>query len=306
MTAKIDAASTGCEEGQSKGDRMQRVLIAGCGYVGGRLAELLAGDGREVFGLKRSPGTLPAGVTAVAADVSEPDTLADLPSVDGLVYAVSPRNASEDAYRTAYVEGLRNVLLAARVHGDPPARVILVSSTGVFGQSDGSWVDEDTPPAPSDSSGKILLEAESVALEADSTGIVLRLGGIYGPGRMRTIERVVSGEAGCPAPDRYGNRIHRDDAARAIHHLLDLPEPDRVYIGVDTDPAPLRDVYRWIAARAGVADPCDGGAREGGEATGRRGTNKRCSSARLGSSGFEFRFPSYREGYAPFIACPKP
>jgi nucleoside-diphosphate-sugar epimerase len=282
---------------------MKKVLIVGCGYVGGRLAELLADDGRPVFGLKRSPGTLPAGVTGIAADVSEPATLVGLPpSLDGLVYAVAPRNGSDGAYRTAYVEGLRNVLQAVSAQGDPPARVILVSSTGVYGQSDGGWVDEDTPPAPADSSGQIVLEGERVALGADGIGVVLRLGGIYGPGRTRTVERVLNGEAGCPGPDRYGNRIHRDDAARALHHLLDMPEPDAVYIGVDAEPAPLRDVYRWIADRAGVPDPCQAGEPEGWDATGRRATNKRCSSGRLVRSGFDFSYPTYREGYAPFIA----
>jgi nucleoside-diphosphate-sugar epimerase len=284
---------------------MQRVLIAGCGYVGGRLAELLAGEGREVYGLKRDPTRLPPGVHAVAADVSDPDTLTGLPGrFDALVYAVSPSGRAEEAYRAAYVEGLRNVLRALTSNGrtaDAPTRAILVSSTGVYGQTDGRWVDEDTPPEPSDSTGGILLEGERVAREAGGTGVVLRLGGIYGPGRTTTVRRVLDGEAGCPSPERYGNRIHRDDAAGALRHLLDLANPDPVYIGVDRDPAPLRDVYRWIAAEGGAPDPCRGGEGESWEAGGRRGTNKRCSSDRLVRSGYEFRYPSYREGYAAFI-----
>lgn len=290
---------------------MKRVLIAGCGYVGGRLAELLVAEGSqgsqgsqgfEVYGLKRDPTTLPLGVIPVAADVADPSTLTGLPaSLDALVYAVAPAGHNEAAYRTAYVDGLRNVLRALAAGDDPPSRVILVSSTGVYGQTDGRWVDEETPPEPADVTGRILLEGEDVVREGAGKGVVLRLGGIYGPGRTTTVRRVLAGDAGCPAPDRYGNRIHRDDAAAAIRHLLELDAPAPVYIGVDRDPAPLRDVYRWIAEQGGAPDPCRDETPESWEASGRRGTNKRCSSERLVSSGFQFRYPSYREGYAGFI-----
>jgi nucleoside-diphosphate-sugar epimerase len=135
--------------------------------------------------------------------------------------------------------------------------------------------------------------------------MVLRLGGIYGPGRDRTVRRVRSGEAECPPRGVYGNRIHRDDAARALRHLLTLPDPESVYLGVDRDPAELREVYGWIAGRVGAADPCaDAPPRDDGDPAGRRGTNKRCSSERLAASGFEWRYPTYREGYAGLIQRP--
>ncbi|MFP4623972.1 MAG: SDR family oxidoreductase [Gemmatimonadota bacterium] len=274
----------------------ERVLIVGCGYVGGRLAELLVADGRTVYGLKRDPSTLPAGVEPVRADVSDPGSLAGLPAADVMVYAVAPSGRTESAYRLAYVDGVRNVL-AAVGRGDAPGRVILVSSTGVYGHDDGRRVDEETPPEPATLTGEIVLEGERALLEAAPGGVVLRLGGIYGPGRNRTVRRVIRGEAGCPGPDRYGNRIHRDDAAGALRHLLALPDPEPVYLGVDRDPAPLREVYRWVAERAGVPDPC-----RAGEAVdpdeGRRGGNKRCSSDRLAASGYEWHYPTFREGYA--------
>jgi nucleoside-diphosphate-sugar epimerase len=279
---------------------MERVLIAGCGYVGCRLAVTLAADGVPVWGLRRNPAGLPDGVEAVAADVSDPGSLRGLPDgLDALVYAVSPSGRSEAEYRTAYVDGLRNTLEA--LEATPPERVLLVSSTGVYGQRDGRWVDEQTRPEPADATGAIVLEGEALVEDWDGPGITLRLGGIYGPGRERTVRRVLDGEAACPPPDRYGNRIHRDDAAGAIHHLLTLPDPAGLYLGVDREPAALRDVYRWIAERAGAPDPCRGRASEDGESAGRRGTNKRCSSQRLLESGFRFRYPTFREGYAPFI-----
>ena len=291
-------------------DRPDRVLIAGCGYVGARLAELLAEDGRRVWGLRRHPGGLPAGVTPIAADVGDPDTLRQLPAVDAVVYAVSPSGRSEAEYRAAYVDGLGNVLDGAERAAGARPRVVLVSSTGVYGHTDGRPVDEETPPEPADPTAERLLEGEAVARERGAPGVVLRLGGIYGPGRTRTVRRVLDGEAECPAPDRYGNRIHRDDAAAAARHLLDLPDPRPVYLGVDREPAALRDVYRWIAERGGVPDPCahaednaavGGAGGSSGWEGGRRGSSKRCSSRRLVESGFRFRYPTFREGYAPLV-----
>ena len=200
-----------------------RVLIAGSGYVGGRLAELLVEEGIPVVGLKRDPSTLPQGVDPYAGDVTDPaslEAMAEL-DLDAVVYAVSPSDRTEAAYRAAYVDGPRNVL--AVLPGG--VRTILVSSTGVYGQTDGRRVDEDSPPEPASATAELILEGESLVRERGEPGIVLRLGGIYGPGRTRNVRRVLAGEARCPGPDRYGNRIHRDDAARAARHLLTVVRP---------------------------------------------------------------------------------
>ena len=224
-----------------------RVLVAGCGYVGSRLAEMLGGDGHDVWGLKRDPSTLPQGVTAVAADVTDAATLTDLPEdLDAVVYAVSPGGREEAAYRAAYVDGLANVIDAVGA-----TRVILVSSTGVYGDKGGAWVDEETPPEPDSPTGRVIADGEALAQARGEPGVVLRLGGIYGPGRTWAIRRVLSGDAPCVEPDVYGNRIHRDDAAGAACHLLTLPDPAAAYLGVDRDPAPLREVNAWVAERGG-------------------------------------------------------
>lgn len=285
---------------------LDHVLVVGCGYVGEALARLLVADGIRVTGVKRHADGLPEGVEGLSADVLVPETLRRLPrGVDALVYAVSPGERSGVAYRNAYVEGLRNVLHAC---GDPTqpfrGRLVLVSSTGAFGATDGARVDEETPPEPADETGEALLEGEAVARGFGGTGIAFRLGGIYGPGRDRTVRRIAHGSAPCPEPHRFGNRIHRDDAARAVRHLLLLDDPDDLYLGVDRDPAPLRDVYAWVADRLGVEDPCrneDADAAEKRPAATSRRSNKRCSSDRLVASGFRFDYPTYREGYAPLI-----
>ncbi len=275
------------------------VLVVGAGYVGARLAALLAQEGVRVWGLKRNPDHLPAGIRPVTGDVTAPETLRGLPEADAVVYAVAPASPSPTSYRAAYADGVANVLAAMP---GPVQRLVLVSSTGVYGHDDGRWVDEGTDPEPPGETARLILEGEALALERARTGVILRLGGIYGPGRTRTVRRVLSGEAGCPPADLYGNRIHRDDAASAVRHILRLSSPLPVYLGVDREPAPLRDVYRWIAARAGLPDPCEEGrAAAAVGAGGRRGSNKRCSSRRLVESGFEFDYPTYREGYAPLV-----
>jgi nucleoside-diphosphate-sugar epimerase len=123
--------------------------------------------------------------------------------------------------------------------------------------------------------------------------VVLRLGGIYGPGRTRLVDRVRRGEATCPPEPTWTNRIHRDDAAGAIRHLLALDDPEEVYLGVDTDPAERCEVLTWLAERLGAPAPRPGPAS-------RRG-NKRVSSARLQASGYRFRYPTFREGYGAML-----
>jgi nucleoside-diphosphate-sugar epimerase len=126
--------------------------------------------------------------------------------------------------------------------------------------------------------------------------VVVRLGGIYGPGRSRLIERVRAGEARCSrgAPV-WSNRIHRDDAARALAHLLSLERTDAVYLGVDDEPSPICDVYRYVAGLLGVPAPLDGEDARASE------SNKRCSNALLRRAGYRFEFPTYREGYRALL-----
>jgi len=149
---------------------------------------------------------------------------------------------------------------------------------------------------PSGFAGRTLLQAEAAFLAAPWESVVVRLGGIYGPGRTRLLEQVAHGEATIPTRPTFTNRIHRDDAAGILAHLLHLPRPDPVYLGVDTDPAERGEVLRWLADRLGVPSPPTV------PEPSTRG-NKRASSARLIRSGYRFMYPTYREGYAALIAA---
>lgn len=274
---------------------MGRLLIAGCGYVGGAVAAAASARGETVLGLRRTQRPLPAGVEPVVADLADPSSLADLPGeIDRVVYAASADERSEAAYRRAYVDGPLNLLRHLEQRGEPLRRFLLVSSTGVYGQTDGSWVDEATPTLSRDT-GAVLEEGERRCLESTVPTVVLRLGGIYGPGRRNLIDRVLSGQAGCPGGvPVYTNRIHLHDIVAAIEHLLETETPAPVYLGVDHEPADACTVARWIAAQTGAPEPVMVAAEP-------VRTNKRCRNDRLVASGFRFRYPTFREGYAQVL-----
>ncbi len=274
----------------------ERVLIAGCGFVGTQLAHDLCADGHDVYGLARSRPSLPAGAQWVAADLTVPASLTHLPEVDYVVFAASAGESSDARYLAVYVTGLSNLLAALR--NQSVKRLCFVSSTAVYHQSDGSWVDESSPTEPVHFSGLRTLEAERVALEGAIPAVVLRCAGIYGPGRTRLIDSVRNGTASWTSgPPRYTNRIHRDDVAGALRHLLFHPAPAPVYVGVDEAPAPERDVYAFLADLLHV--PLAPSERT--ESSPRAAGNKRCDGSLLRATGYQFRFPSYREGYKAML-----
>ncbi|MCS6898792.1 MAG: SDR family oxidoreductase [Myxococcales bacterium] len=272
-----------------------RVLIAGCGYVGSALAARLVRSGAVVWGGRRSSHGLPPGVLPWSLDLTEPN-LRVPPEVTHLVFCAAPDESSEDAYRRVYLDGFRNILGALLQDRAPLERLIFVSSTSVFAEQSGGAVDEDSPVVTS-GKGALLVEAERLAL-AHPGGVVARLAGIYGPGRDRLIRMIREGTARRSYPSPFGNRIHRDDAAGMIEHLLRLSFAERCYLGVDDAPVPLDEVYLWLADRLGVPPPP---VSNEPDARG-RGALKRCLNARLRASGYRFLYPSYREGYGSLLA----
>jgi nucleoside-diphosphate-sugar epimerase len=270
-----------------------KVLVAGCGDLGTEAALRFAASGHEVVGLRRRAHLLPAPIEPLAGDLG--GALPRLPAdLDAVAYTAAAGERSEAAYRRVYLDGLRRVLDGLDAAGAAPRRVLFVSSTAVYGVTDGSWVDESTPTGPTSATGRVLVAAEQVLADAPVPGIALRLAGIYGPGRTRLIDQLRRGEARLPDPPVVTNRIHRDDAADAIVHLLtrvDAPAP--CYVGVDHAPVDRGEVLRFLADELGLPHPPV--ASE--ERTRTRGGDKRCRNARLVGTGFGFRYPTYREGY---------
>lgn len=276
----------------------RRILIAGCGYVGGRLARLLAEAGARVYALRRSPGASVSGAATVHADLGDTRSLRKLPQpLHGVVFSAGPSTADEQGYRDIFVGGLRNLIEALAGHERPPARLIFTSSTAVYGQSDGEWVDEISPARPQRFNGRVLLEAESLLHASPIPGCALRLGGIYGPGRTRRIEQVRERKARLsPGAPHYTNRIHLEDAARSLMHLLALDSVEPIYLGVDGEPASENDVMNFLARELGLPAP-----PLAGSVPPRRAGSKRCRNDRLVASGYRFVYPGYREGYRALL-----
>jgi nucleoside-diphosphate-sugar epimerase len=279
---------------------MAKVFIAGAGYVGAVAAALLARAGHAVDIGRRTPRGEPR---SHAMDVLRPETYpAALREADCVVYCVSADGFTEEAYRSAYVDGLARVAAAAA--GGSASRVIFVSSTGVFGQDDGSVVDEATPAAPLGFSGRLILEGEALLAREPVESATIRFSGIYGPGRDRLIRMVRSG-APVSAKSRAAitNRIHRDDCARALVHLVESRAVQPLYLGSDEAPTPMGEILAWIAHRLGLEPPPVG---EDSAQVLQRGGNKRISSARLRGEGFRFLYPTFREGFAALLEGGEP
>ncbi|CRM65863.1 hypothetical protein H097_01637 [Pseudomonas sp. FH4] len=276
------------------------VVIAGCGDVGSRLASQLLAAGWEVHGLRRNVSRLPEGVIGIAGDLFNkecPDTW-PIGGVDYLVYCAAATDHDEAGYRKAYVQGLEHVLEWLGDYGQEPKHLVFVSSSSVYGQQDGEWVDETSATQAVGYSGQVMLEAEQVAFDSGIPATTLRLTGIYGPGREWLLSQVRQGYRVAVEPPLYGNRIHVDDAAGLLAFLLLHVEQggtlDKVYIGVDDAPAPLSEVVGWLREYLGVTEWAE-------DASVRRAGSKQCSNARAKALGWTPTYPSYREGYAAIL-----
>jgi len=269
-----------------------RVVIAGCGFLGEAAALFFCAGGSEVLGLCATPESA-ARMAFRPFDVLAADITGDLSKIpdcrkapDILIHCASSGGGGPDAYRAIYRNGLGHLIEFFR-----PKRVIFTSSTSVYAQTDGSWVDEESPTLPARETGAILLEAEKIALQAG--GVVARLSGIYGPGRSVLLRKFLDGSSVLEAGgSRWINQIHRDDAGRALVRLADASVAPGIYNVSDNTPATQREVDSWIAAALRKPLSPEGPA----DIDRKRGwTNKRVNNAKLRSTGWQPDFPSYAD-----------
>lgn len=287
-----------------------RALVVGCGYVGFPLAVELVRQGHEVFGLRRSSSSAAAlqaaGITPVAADITQPHSLAGLPrEFDWVVNCVASGGGGVAEYHQLYLEGMRNLIAWLAPAGRKP-RLVYTSSTGVYGQDDGSLVNESSPTEPATDTAKILVETEKLLLaagrEKDFPALILRAAGIYGPDRGYLLKQFLRGEARIDgAGTRTLNMVHRDDLIQALIAALERGKAGEVYNAVDNEPVSQLEFFRWLAAQLGK--PLPPVTPEGAVAPRKRGlTNKRISNHKLRTElGFRFTYPDFRSGYSAEI-----
>ncbi|MEA2119104.1 SDR family oxidoreductase [Halovibrio sp. HP20-50] len=278
------------------------VLIIGCGDIGINLGRELLEEGHHVIGLRRNVEPLEGtGIKPLKLDLNDLDDAgaASLPQADYVVYTVSADHFEESAYQSAYPDGLKRVLNVMEQHKTPPRRVFFVSSTSVHGQQEGEVVNEESPTDPSSFSGKLMCEAEQALINHPLPGTVIRFSGIYGPGRDRLIHQVAEGRVAAITPVIYSNRIHRDDCTGIIAHLIRCQESGKpladIYLGSDCEPVTMHNVMMWLAQQLKVD------ATDTMQSPLRRRTSKRCDNQRIIDTGYQFRFPTYREGYAQVL-----
>jgi nucleoside-diphosphate-sugar epimerase len=281
------------------------VLVAGCGWLGTEIARRLAAAGERVTGVRRDAARAAAlasiGVTPLAVDLAQPGAERLLPDADAVVACQAAGSDRVEDYRRAYVDANR-ALLAAAVRAGARS-FVYTSSTGVFGREDGADVDEASPPSPATPSAEALVEAERLVAAAAGQGLrasVVRLSGLYGPGRAGIADRVRSGALALgPGDDAWMNFCHLEDAAAFVLAALDRARPGGIHHGSDAHPARRREVVEWIAARLGIPPPR--------AAAGRRGPNRRVlSGATRDALGVTLAYPSFREGLAPLIPAAAP
>jgi nucleoside-diphosphate-sugar epimerase len=282
-----------------------RVLIVGCGYIGLPLGAELVKQGQEVFGLRRAAGMSAelkaAGLTPLVADITRPETLRDIPDgYDWVVNCVSASGGGAAEYRAVYLQGARNLIewLSPR----PPQKFVYTSSTSVYGQTDGLLVTEASPTEPAGEAANILIATEKVLLDAVERGfpaVILRLAGIYGPGRGYWFRQFLSGEARIEGDGaRILNMVHRDDVVGAICAALKDGQAGEIYNVVDDEPVTQLAFLQWLSMRLGRALPPS--ATDEPKAPGKRqATNKAVSNLKLKRAlNYRFRYPTYRDGFS--------
>ncbi len=280
-------------------------LIFGCGYLGRRVATRWLEEGHRPVTVTRSASRAEElarqGFEPRIADVTRPETLAGLPAAETVLYAIGYDRSGGLSRDAVQVRGLRAVLDALR---HPPARLIYISSTGIYGACDGDWVDEDTPCRPDRESGRMALAAEETLRShpIGSRAIVLRLAGIYGSGRVPRLRDMVAGRPLPVAPDAIANLIHVDDAASVVLAAEAQIQPPATYVVSDGHPVPRREFYRHLAELLRVPPPefvlpnlAEGEPPRGAG-------SKRVRNDRMHQQlRVRLAYPSYREGLAAIV-----
>lgn len=270
-----------------------RILVLGCGYVGLPLAQELARLGHEVHAARRSPFSA-NGITTHQVDITQRDSFGSLPhEFDWIFLTASSSRGDAMMHRAVFTDGTHNLL---NWLGNSHARVLFTSSTSVYPQTNGNWVDEKSPEKPSTGTAKHLAQAEEMLIESDHSCTILRVSGIYGPERGHLYRQLLRGEAViCEAGKRWMNMIHREDVIGAI--LAAIEAESGIYNATDDEPVTEGAFFEWLTDRLGKSMPPENESLIRKRAV----TNKRVRNTKLKTTGWVLRFPTFREGYEALI-----
>jgi nucleoside-diphosphate-sugar epimerase len=278
--------------------KSKKLLLLGCGDLGTALGWQMNSAGYDISAVRRNVAKVPAAFSAFSLDYCDPSQQQRLRALATGCAVMTPVPASYDAagYQAGYVDAVRNLLAAWQQL--PSQQILFVSSTRVYGDCGGDWVDEDSTLDLSGYAAAAIHAAEQLLMDSHHQVTVIRFAGIYGRLPSRLLERIARGEVNTDPESPYSNRIHRDDCVGFLAHLLRLVEqgqaPAGLYIGVDDLPCRSSEVETWLAGEMNV-EPLSAPPRAN------RTGNKRCSNRRLRESGYQLIYPDYRSGYAELL-----
>lgn len=286
----------------------QTALIIGYGFTGQSIDRALSDAGYQTIGVRRnwnSNSSEKVPCEPIEANITEPDTLERLPeNSDLVVNCVSSGSRGDvDRYRSIYYEGSRNLI--DWLSDQSTQLVVWTGSSSVYGDHEGEWVDETSELHPDSKASEILIKTENLYHDAvEERGlpaVTLRITGIYGPGRARSLRKVQSADGAVSLSleeaNYYMNMVHRRDIGRAIATLTEDPTPGEIYNVVDNEPTTRRKVYVWLSQQLDKPLPkITGGGRPSF-------SNKRVSNQKLVQEyDFEFEYPTFREGYKEILS----
>ncbi len=280
----------------AQGARRPRVLVAGCGFVGLAAARLLSSAGWDVTGCTHSLESARVlegeSFPVLACDISDHAQVARelgaMHGLDAVIHCASSGKGGADVYRQVYLRGAQ--ILVGEL---APRHMVFTSSTSVYAQIEGEWVDEFSATEPPRETGRVLLETEAWVL--GHGGAAARLAGIYGPARSVLLRKFFSGEAVIEGDGRrWLNQIHRDDAASGIARIVQSRVPG-VYNVSDDQPVSQIDLYSRLSKdffmQLPPAGPVDVNRKRGW-------THKRVNNARLRSLGWAPKYASFFDAVA--------
>lgn len=275
-----------------------KILLAGCGDIGQRVAARFA-DEHQCFGLRRNPEQLPVFINPLKADLTNSEELVGIFSqdFDVVIATLTPGARTEEAYQKAYVDTATALVSSINNAKYQPKIVIWISSTSVFGDSSNQWLEEESPVNPASFSARALKKAEDIMTAVSCDLTIVRFSGIYGPGRLALLNSVKNGIGSPAQPKQWSNRIHSDDCAGFLVHLVNRylkgQKLEKLYLGTDCEPAAQHDMRKWLAGKLNVILT--------EEAKSSRAGTQRYTNKKLLQSGYQLQYPSYREGYVSVI-----